>query len=293
MPADLHMHTTASDGSDSVEERVSQADEEGLDVIALTDHDAINAELNERFYVDEETGVTVVTGAEIKCEVQDTGIEILSYFLDPESEEVNNLLERNSDLRDQHIRDMIGNLNEELDYNLTVDEVFEHVEGNPGRPHIARALAEAEEVEDAGVEDDAFELYIGEDCPAYIPTPKQDAEKVINTVLEEGGVPVLAHPGRDLERAEAEEIVGELVDYGLQGIEVMYSWDHKRQNSYEIHFGETLSEDLADEYGLLRTGGSDCHGSGSDKYLIGSVRLSNSQVRNLADLSDANGFHLP
>jgi len=293
MPADLHMHTTASDGSDSVEERVSQADEEGLDVIALTDHDAINAELNERFYVDEETGVTVVTGAEIKCEVQDTGIEILSYFLDPESEEVNNLLERNSDLRDQRIRDMIGNLNEELDYNLTVDEVFEHVEGNPGRPHIARALAEAEEVEDAGVEDDAFELYIGEDCPAYIPTPKQDAEKVINTVLEEGGVPVLAHPGRDLERAEAEEIVGELVDYGLQGIEVMYSWDHKRQNSYEIHFGETLSEDLADEYGLLRTGGSDCHGSGSDKYLIGSVKLSNSQVRNLADLSDADGFHLP
>lgn len=284
--ADLHMHTTASDGSDSVEERVAQADEKGLDVIALTDHDAINPELDERFYTDEETGVTVVTGAEIKCEVDDTGIEILSYFLNPESEEVNSLLERNSELRDQRIRDMVANLNEELDYDLTEGEVFQYVEGNPGRPHIARALAEAEEVEDVEVEDDAFDLYIGEECPAYIPTPKQDAEKVISTVLEEGGVPVLAHPGRDLERAEAEELVGELVDYGLQGIEVMYSWDHKRENGYDIHFGEEYSRELAEEYDLLWTGGSDCHGCETDKFLIGSVEVPDEQVEKLTEKAE-------
>ena len=286
--ADLHMHTTASDGSDSVDERESQAEENDLQVIAITDHDAINSDLTERIYVDEETGVTVVTGAEIKCEVQNTGIEILSYFLDPESEEINNLLDRNSDLRDQRIRDMIGNLNEELDYNLTEDEVFGYVEGNPGRPHIARALAEAEEIEDVEVEDDAFDLYIGEDCPAYIPTPKQDAEKVIKTVLEEGGVPVLAHPGRDLERAEAEELVGELVDYGLQGIEVMYSWDHKRENGYDINFGEDYSRELAEKFDLVWSGGSDCHGSGTDKYLIGSVEVPYSQVEKLAGKAEVS-----
>ena len=196
--ADLHMHTEASDGSDSVDERISHAEENDLQVIAITDHDAINSDLSERFYIDDETGVTVITGAEIKCEVQDTGIEILSYFLDPESEEINNLLNRNSELRDQRIRDMIRDLNRELDYNLTEQEVFEHVQGNPGRPHIAKALTEADEVEDVKVENDAFDKYIGEDCPAYIPTPKQDAEEVINTVLDEGGVPLLAHPGRDL-----------------------------------------------------------------------------------------------
>jgi predicted metal-dependent phosphoesterase TrpH len=283
---DLHMHTTASDGSDSVEERVAQADEEGLELIALTDHDVINSDLTERIYVDEETGVTVVTGAEIKCEVQNTGIEILSYFLDPESEEINNLLERNSHLREKRIRDMIGNLNEELDYDLTEDEVFQYVGENPGRPHIARALAEAEEIEDVEVEDDAFDKYIGEDCPAYIPTPKQDAEKVINTVFEEGGVPVLAHPGRDLERAEAEELVGELVDYGLQGIEVMYSWDHKKENGYDINFGEDYSGALAEKFDLVWTGGSDCHGSETDKYLIGSVKVPYSQVEKLAEKAD-------
>ena len=280
--SDLHMHTEASDGSDSVDERSSQAEESDLEVIAITDHDAINSELNERFYIDEETGVTVITGAEIKCEVQDTGIEILSYFLDPESEDVKDLLDRNSELRDQRIRDMIGNLNEELDYNLTEEEVFRYFEGNPGRPHIAKALTEAEEVEDVKVENDAFDKYIGEDCPAYIPTPKQDAEEVINTVLDEGGVPVLAHPGRDLEKDEAEEIVGELVDYGLQGLEVKYSWDHKRENGYEIHFGENYSRELAEEFDLIWTGGSDCHGSETDKYLIGSVEVPYSQVEKLA-----------
>ena len=288
MSADLHMHTTASDGSDSVDQRVSQADENNLEVIALTDHDAINPELSERLFVHEETGVTVITGAEIKCEVQDTGIEVLSYFLDPESENIQNLLETNSELRDQRIRDMIGKLNEEIDYDLTEKEVFEYVEGNPGRPHIAKALAEAEEVEDVKVEDDAFDKYIGENCPAYIPTPKQDAEEVINTVLEEGGIPVLAHPGRDLEEYEAEEIIGELVGYGLQGIEVKYSWDHKRENGYTINFGEDYSRELADEFDLIWTGGSDCHGSETDKYLIGSVEIPNSQVEKLAQNADVN-----
>ncbi len=280
------MHTEASDGSDSVDERKSQAEENDLQVIAVTDHDAINSDLTERFYIDEETGVTVITGAEIKCEVQDTGIEILSYFLDPESEQVNSLLEKNSELRDQRIRDMIGNLNDEIDYNLTEEEVFQYVEGNPGRPHIAKALAEAEEVENVEVEDDAFDEYIGEDCPAYIPTPKQDAEKVMNAVLDDGGVPVLAHPGRDLEKDDAEEIVGELVDYGLQGLEVLYSWDHKRENGYEIHFGEDYSRELAEEFDLIWTGGSDCHGSETDKYLIGSVELPYSHVEKLAEKAD-------
>ena len=286
MSADLHMHTTASDGSDSVDQRVSQADENNLEVIALTDHGAINPELSERFFGDEETGVTVITGAEIKCEVQDTGIEVLSYFLDPESENVQKLLETNSKLRDQRIRDMIGKLNEEINYDLTEEEVFEYVEGNPGRPHIAKALAEAEEVEDVKVEDDAFNEYIGEDCPAYIPTPKQDAEKVINTVLEEGGVPVLAHPGRDLEKSNADELVGELVDYGLQGIEVMYSWDHKMENGYDINFTEEYSRELAEKYDLVWTGGSDCHGSETDKFLIGSVEVPGSQIERLAEIAE-------
>ena len=272
------MHTTASDGTDSVQERIEDAAGKGIDAIALTDHDAINPELDERFYVDDETGVEVITGAEIKCEVNDVGIEILGYFLNPNSEEINSLLEENSELREERIREMIRNLNEEIEYNLTEDEVFRRVEGNPGRPHIADALKEADVVETSN---EAFEEYIGEGCPAYIPTPKQDAEKVIKTILDDGGVPVLAHPGRDLEKDEAEDIVEELAGYGLKGLEAMYSWNHKIENNFEVNFAEDRCRELAEEYDLIWTGGSDCHGSESDKYLIGSVKMPYSQVEKL------------
>ncbi|MFB6099665.1 MAG: PHP domain-containing protein [Candidatus Nanohalobium sp.] len=281
---DLHMHTSASDGTDSVQERIEDAAEKGLDAIALTDHDTINPGLDERVYVDDEAGVEVITGAEIKCEVQGSGIEILSYFLDPNSDEINSLLEKNSQLREQRIKDMIGNLNEVLDYDLTEEEVFDQVEGNPGRPHVADALEKAGAVD---TQQEAFDEYIGEDCPAYIPTPKQDAEEVIETVLEDGGVPVLAHPGRDLEESEAEDIVEELVGYGLKGIEVMYSWEHKKANNFGISFAEEKCRELAEEYDLIWTGGSDCHGSGSDKYLIGSVELPYSHVERLKERADA------
>lgn len=280
--ADLHVHTEASDGTDSIDERIEDAEEE-LETIALTDHDTINPELDQRVYIDEDTGVEVITGAEIKCEVNDVGIEILGYFLNPNSEEVNSLLEKNSELREERIREMVGNLNELMDYNLTEEEVFDEVEGNPGRPHIADALEKAGVVDTPG---EAFEEYLGEDCPAYIPTPKQDAEKVINIVLEDGGVPVLAHPGRDLEEDEAEDIVEELVGYGLEGIEVMYSWQHKIENNFGINL-EKRCRELAEEYDLIWTGGSDCHGSESDKYLMGSVKLPYSQVERLKDKANA------
>ncbi len=148
----------------------------------------------------------------------------------------------------------------------------------PGRPHIADALHEAGVVETPA---EAFEEYIGEDCEAYIPTPKQDAEKVIETVLDDGAVPVLANPGRDLEEDEAEDVVEELVNYGLKGIEVVYSREHKIENGFDVNFAEDKCRELAENYGLIQTGGSDCHGSGSYKYLIGSVELPYSQVEKL------------
>mgnify|MGYP006274967747 CR=1 FL=1 len=285
--ADLHMHTTASDGSDSVEQRISQADDEDLRAIALTDHDAINNFLEHRVFKDEETGVQVITGAEIKCEIDGTGIEILGYFLDPGSETVGDVLETNSELRDERIREMVGNVDEIIDYDFSEEEVFDRVEGNPGRPHVAEALADAEEVTSVETIGDAFDKYIGEECPAYLPTPKLDAETVIEAVLDDGGVPVLAHPGRDLDEDEADSVVEKLSECGLKGLEVQYSWDHKIENDYGISFAEEKCRDLADEYGLIPTGGSDCHGSETDKYLIGSVKLDYSQVERLAEDAEA------
>ncbi|MFB6245853.1 MAG: PHP domain-containing protein [Candidatus Nanohaloarchaea archaeon] len=282
MPADLHMHTHASDGNHSVEERKEQANEEGLDHIAITDHDTIPEILDSRYYWDDERGVGVITGSEIKCEVDGTGIEILAYFIDPDSAPVNEVLEKNAENRKARIEEMVHNLDSVIDYDLTVDEVMEEAGSSPGRPDIARVLADAREV---GVEtlDEAFERHLHEDSEAYVPTPKLGAEEVIDAVLEDGGVPVLAHPGRDLSREGAAAKVEELVEYGLKGLEVYYTWDHKRKAGYGVAFGETYARELADEFGLFKTGGSDCHGEGTGKYLIGDVKLPDYRVEILAE----------
>ena len=286
MEADLHMHTVASDGTDTLEERINQASEKDLDAIAITDHNSINDDLEGRFKVDEETGLNIITGAEIECRVQGQSIEILSYFLDPASGNLQDLLTEIYEMRCERLEDIIKNLNEEISYELTRKEVFEHVTANPGRIHIAQAMVEAEDLEEVETVQDAFRGYIGSDRPAYISAPKKDAGEVISTVLESGGVPVLAHPGRDLGDGKAKQVIRELTEHGLKGLEVEYSWSKARKKGFGVNFGRERTGRLAEAFDLVKTGGSDCHGSGAQRFLIGSVKAPEDAVEQLADLSD-------
>jgi predicted metal-dependent phosphoesterase TrpH len=283
--ADLHLHTVASDGTDTVEQRLEQADEQGLDGIAITDHDTIGTELEEldRRSMVADNGVELITGAEINCEVDDTNVEILGYFLDPNNEELHRMFDRLEDFRQARMEEMLFRLNGDLNVEIDYSDVSKYADGPVGRPHLANALHEEGVVDSPG---EAFNLYIGDDCPYYVETEKLGAREVISRIHASGGVSSLAHPGRDLTKENADEVIEQLVDLGLDAIEVPYTYQHKMDQGYNINFGVAHARELAEDYDLLMTGGSDCHGSNSDKYNIGNVVLGYDNVEELRELAE-------
>lgn len=287
MAADLHMHTQASDGTDSIEQRVEQAKRFDLDTIAITDHDTINSNLIERS--EKIDGVEVISGAEIKCEVDGVDIEILGYFVDPENQDLHSLFETLEQNRKERIKEMASRVGE--GENIDPDSIWEDVqsysEGTLGRPHLGEVLVQRDIAEDMN---DAFRNYIGEESPTdyYVKTDKLEAEQVIEKIHQSGGAASLAHPGRDLEFSEAGEILDRLEIAGLDAVEVPYTYQHKRQEGYGINFGITESYDLAKEHDLLITGGSDCHGEKSNKYNIGKLNLDSEYVESLRKVAKSN-----
>lgn len=276
--ADLHMHTTASDGTDTLEKRIEDAKEKGLDAIAVTDHDTVNESLGKRSFK-AENGLEVITGAEIKCEVKGEKIEILAYFLDPEETELKELLEELSERREKRMEKFVENLNSSHGLGLKPEEVLEKADGNVGRPHLAETLVEKEIVDS---HQEAFNQFIGSEHDEYVAVEKVSAGKVIKAVHENGGVTSLAHPGRSLTESGAKEVVAELETEGLDGLEVEYTYRQKKDlDSYTINFGVEKASELAEEFDLLKTGGSDCHGSDSDKYFLGEVKIPYSRVKAL------------
>jgi len=213
-------------------------------------------------------GVEVITGAEIKAGMDGRKVEVLGYFLDPGDERLDEVFETIERYRRERLEAMIDRVNTMIEDAIGFDEVKERADGTIGRPHLARVLVDRGEAEDVG---DAFATYIGEDQHGYVETEKLDVAEVIDVIHENGGVASLAHPGRSLDPDAAYEQVGRLVDAGLDAIEVPYTYD--RMDGSRYAFGAELAADLVREYDLLVTGGSDCHGSGSDKFYLGDVRL--------------------
>lgn len=280
---DLHIHTVASDGTDTVQQRIRQAEEHGLNAIAITDHDNISEELDERKFT-AENDIEVITGAEIKCEIDGIKIEILGYFVDPKSSAINQLFDTLSEKRISRMKEMVRKLNGELEENIQIENVLSKEETIPGRPHLAQVLVENNIAEDM---EQAFNELIGSDSDAYVEVEKIPAHDAIKAVHESGGVAVLAHPGRSLKKEEAVEKIGKLVKDDLDGIEVEYSYRQKIQlPSYKVFFTEVYANKIAEMYDLIPTGGSDCHGSESDKFNIGKVKLDYNVLKRLEALTE-------
>lgn len=277
------MHTTASDGTDTLEERIEDAKEKGLDAVAITDHDIINEGLGKRKFT-AENGLEVITGAEIKCQIEGEKIELLCYLLNPEEEKLQELLRELSERRKNRIEKFIDNLNQSYSLGLEPKDVLEKAEGNVGRPHLAETLIEKGFVDSY---QEAFKEFIGSEHGEYVSLEKVEAGKVIEVIHENGGVTSLAHPGRNLTEGNAEKIVEELKEKGLDGLEVEYTYKQKRDlDSYTINFGVEKAFELAEKFDLAKTGGSDCHGSSSDKYFLGEVKIPYTRVEKLKSISE-------
>ncbi|MCK9330076.1 MAG: PHP domain-containing protein [Candidatus Cloacimonetes bacterium] len=246
MKIDLHLHTTFSDGKLSPEELVRMAYENHYSYISITDHDTFGGYLDAQKYLNKYK-LELIPGAEISTILDTTEVHILAYYFDINNDKLNSLLRQVYDSRYGRAKQMVKNL-DTLGINLEWKDVLIYAGENKyiGRPHIARALIEKGIVKSIK---EAFDRYLSNDSPAYVPKYRVDTEYAIKAIQEAGGVAVLAHPGRLPDDA----MVYTCIDMGIDGIEVYYA--------SHAHGQTRLYEQIALENNLVRTGGTDFHGN--------------------------------
>lgn len=255
--ADLHIHTHYSDSTFSPEEVLKVAKEKALAAIAICDHDTTDG-IGPCLDIGEKTGVEVLSGIELTVEKPDAEIHILGYLIDWKLEWLQKKLKTIQDGRVDRIYKMLERLDSE-GIKIGAASVFDIAgKGSVGRLHLARAIINSGAAKSFR---EVFERYLGFGRSCYVPNIKFEPKEAIEMVIEAGGVPVLAHPGI----MSKDEYIPELAGYGLKGIEV-YHTDHNNSTTRRY-------EELADSLGLLKTGGSDCHGAGKGRVLIGTVRV--------------------
>lgn len=248
---DLHTHTQASDGMQPPKENVRLAQEKGLTAVAITDHDTV-AGVAEACEAGVEYGITVVPGVEISTRAGGKDIHVLGYYVDPKHEV---FLTRLKGLRETRLlrNEAIISKLRGLGINITLEAVVAGIgrelkpDESIGRPHIADELVRLGAATDMR---DAFNKYLAEGSAAFVSPPRITPEEACRWIIEAGGSPVLAHPGL----YGNDGLVKDILQRGaFKGVEVYHS-DHgpAEQERYLA---------MAEEYGLIVTGGSDFHGA--------------------------------
>jgi hypothetical protein len=244
---DLHTHTTASDGANSPRALVALARAKGLKAIAISDHDTTNG-LDEGIAAGRELGVEVIPALEMSTDVHESEVHVLGYFIAYHDETFQALLTTLREARLGRARTMVEKL-AALGMPLDWARVKAFAgDGSAGRPHVAKAMVEAGYVPDIKT---AFDRYISRNGPAYVERYKLTPAEAVKLLRGVGGLAVLAHP---LEGTGSVPMIPELVAAGLGGIECYYT-------RYTPDQVATL-EQIARNYGLATSGGSDYHGEG-------------------------------
>lgn len=263
MFADLHLHTSFSDGTYSPEELAGHAAAHGLAAVALTDHDTVEG-CDRMAAACAVRQLEFIPGAELTAEHEGHELHLLAYFIDPAHPPLLRALERFQVVRQERIREITARLNT-LGVPLEAAAVFSLANCSaPGRPHVARALVQHGH---CGSLDEAFERFLKRHRPAWVPKVRMTAAAAIDLIHAAGGLAVLAHPG--LNRLDA--AIPALVASGLDGLECFHS---KHSTTASAHYAE-----MAADHSLLVTGGSDCHGMNKGQPLIGGIKLPYACVR--------------
>jgi predicted metal-dependent phosphoesterase TrpH len=265
---DLHMHSTASDGSLAPADVVALAHRNGVKIIALTDHDSI-AGLPVALERASEAGIRVIPGIELSVTEQNMDVHLLAYGFDPSDARMLEAIARYRESRHERARKILTRL-KGLGIRIPMEEIEEIARGGAiGRPHVAEALMMNGHVETFH---EAFQRYLGHHAPAYVAKHTVSLEEAVEVVRDAGGVTVLAHPGT----LNRDAWIPGLARRGLDGIEV---W-HSKHGPAEIN----RYREVARAHGLLMTGGSDFHGERTPDVSIGSVAVPEQVI---ADLDEA------
>ena len=249
---DLHIHSTASDGTETPSRLIEMAKETGLSAIALTDHDTVSG-VAEFMEAGQGSGVKVIPGVEISTWDRSKEIHIVGLFIDPAYPPLVEFLESMREERSLRNRLIIHRL-QTLGYKITEDEVAVVAGGESiGRPHIAQVLVEKGHFECV---QDVFDALLKRGKRGYIARSLKRPAAVCSLIHEAGGVAIWAHPvsgQHSGERAYVKKMLKGLIPAGLDGLETLYTTFNRNQTA--------LLEELADANNLLRSGGSDFHGT--------------------------------
>ena len=274
--ADLHCHTTFSDGSLTPTQIVARAVQRGLEVIALTDHDCTDGLPEALEAAARHPGFLLIPGVELSTDVPQNEVHVLGYFIAWQLPAFQERLARLRRSRLDRGQAMLGKLRE-LGIDLSWERVQEIAgDGAVGRPHIALAMLEAGHIKAL---DEAFDRYLGRNGPAYVEREKMTPAEAVQLITSVNGLPVLAHPAQlqDLDR-----FLEELKETGVIGLEVYYQ--------------DYSSEDIdrllaaARRHDLLPLGGSDFHGiGGAHERDLGDIPLPFEPVEQLIALARQQG----
>ncbi|MGI5818773.1 MAG: PHP domain-containing protein [Armatimonadota bacterium] len=261
MSCDLHIHSTYSDGSQNPEEIVAEAIEKKLTAIAIADHDTVKGV---RPAVEAARGseLLVIPAVEISTEFQKTEVHILGYWIELDNEQLHAKFAYVREARRRRANEIVGKLRQH-GVEITIEDVIAQSDGvSLGRPHVAQALIEAGYV--SGMQE-AFDRFLGRDRAAFVRRYKLSPYDAVEAIRNAGGCAVLAHPGLGV----SDFVIEGLIEAGIEGLEA-YHTHHSPSNTRR-------ALRIAEEHGLLVTGGTDSHGPrGSHPVEVGDVDVPDS-----------------
>ncbi len=250
--ADLHTHSSFSDGTDTPSALAKKADAMKLGGIALTDHDSL-AGIQEFMGANVSDELVRVPGLEISTEYENKEVHILGYFAPLDSKPLNDNLAYLRKSRHERLPKMIKKLND-LGVDVTMEELYERLEGvsSPGRPHVAQLLVEKGVVKTTL---EAFQKYLAADRPAYVKKERMQTLEAVKLLRSVRAVPVLAHP-LTIKVDNLRSFIEILTNVGLMGIEVEYDYTFMG-----LHRTCDEVREVIQDMNIIHTGGSDYHGT--------------------------------
>lgn len=254
---DLHIHTTASDGTYSPEDVVRLAKSSGISHIAITDHDTILG-VKRAMKEGEELGIEVISGVEISADFE-IEMHILGLFIDIDNQYLLSKLKLLEEFRKERNPRIIKRL-QQLGFDITLKEVESLAKGEIiGRPHIARALVEKGYFKNTR---EVFETLLGFGKPAYVRKEKLGPYEAIEAIKRANGLAILAHPHKYLYLENGiEDVLAELKEYGLDGLEAFHS-DHTEVETLQLI-------EASKKLDMCISGGTDFHGDNKPEIKIG------------------------
>ena len=266
--ADLHIHTHYSDGTMSPQEVVADALHCGINCIAITDHDTVDG-ISPAIEAARGCDLEVLPGIELSTEINGKDVHMLGYLFNWQDASLVEQLKEMQNARAERMKQMIQKLEALGIHNISFEEISDAARTKAlGRPHLAAALVEKKIVGNMRA---AFDKYLAEGAPAYVPKFKQTPQEAIQLIKGLGGIVVLAHPML----TNVDELIPGLVAAGLGGLEAHYP-----NCSVNVM---CFYENLARKHHLVITGGSDAHGAAKKHTFIGKVRIPYDLVEKLKE----------